>query len=65
MKVSELIIEKIATDRHFRMQTALALGVTERNVQILASKNSDNLTKYAAIKYFLSLGLTENEIFAV
>lgn len=64
MNVSNLILEKIATNRTFRLQTALALGVTERNVQILASKNSDNLTKYAAIKFFMSTGLKENEIIA-
>lgn len=64
MNVSELIIDKIVNDKSFRLQTALALGVTERNVQILASKNSDNLTKYAAIKFFKSIGLKEKEIFA-
>ncbi len=65
MNVSDLIIDKIVTDKSFRLQTALALGVTERNVQILASKNSDNLTKYAAIKFFKSTGLKEKEIFAL
>ncbi len=65
MKVSDLILEKIVKDRFFRLQTAIALGVTERNVQILASKNSENLTKYAAIKFFLSTGLKENEIIAL
>jgi len=65
MNVSELIREKILNDKSFRLQTALALGVTERNVQILAAKNSDNLTKYAAIKFFKSTGLKEKQIFEI
>jgi hypothetical protein len=64
MNVSDFILEKILTDRHFRMQTALALGVTERNVHILATKNSDNLTKFAAYKFYRSTGLKEKDIFA-
>ena len=63
MNVSTLILEKIKTDRVFRQHTALALGVTERNVEILASKNSDNLTKAAAVKFYKSIGLKEKEIF--
>lgn len=63
MKVSTLIIEKLLNDKNFRLNTALALNVTERNVQILAEKNSDNLTKMAAVKYYKSTGLTEKQIF--
>jgi hypothetical protein len=63
MKVSTLIIEKLLNDKNFRLNTALALNVTERNVQILAEKNSDNLTKMAAVKYYMSTGLTEKQIF--
>ncbi len=65
MNISELVREKILNDKSFRLKTALALGVTERNVQILASKKSDNLTKYAAIKFFKSTGLKEKDIFEV
>lgn len=63
MRVSSLILEKIKNDRVFRQHTALALGVTERNVEILGTKNSDNLTKVAAVKFYLSTGLKEEEIF--
>lgn len=63
MRVSPLILEKIKNDRVFRQHTALALGVTERNVEILGTKNSDNLTKAAAVKFYLSTGLKEEEIF--
>lgn len=65
MKVSQLIIEKLLNDKNFRLNTAIALGVTERNVQILAEKNTvnSNLTKMAAIEYYKSTGLKEEEIF--
>lgn len=63
MRVSPLILKKIKNDRVFRQRTALALGVTERNVEILGTKNSDNLTKAAAVKFYLSTGLKEEEIF--
>ena len=63
MRVSSLILEKIKTDRVFRQHTALALGVTERNVEILGVKNSDNLTKAAAVKFYKSTGLKDKEIF--
>ncbi len=65
MNISRLVREKILNEKSFRLQTALALGVTERNVQILATKNSDNLTKYAAVKFFKSTGLKEKEIFDI
>lgn len=63
MRVSPLILEKIKNDRVFRQHTALALGVTERNVEILGTKNSDNLTKAAAVKFYKSTGLKEKDIF--
>ena len=62
MKVKPLIIEKLLNDKIFRLKTALALGVTERNVQQLAERNSDNLTKMAAVKFYKSTGLKESEI---
>jgi len=63
MNVSTLILEKIVNDKDFRLRTALALGVTERNVQILAKNNSDNLTKAAAVKFYKSTGLKDKDIF--
>lgn len=63
MNVSTLIIEKLLNDKDFRLRTALALGVTERNVQILASKNSDNLTKAAAVRFYKSTGIKEKDIY--
>lgn len=64
MNVSSLIIEKLLNDKDFRLNTALALRTSEGNVRELAKRNSDNLTKWAAVKYYLSTGLTLEEIFA-
>ena len=63
MKVTQLIIEKLLNDKKFRLSTALALGVSERNVQQLAQRNSDNLTKMAAVKVYREHGLTDEQIF--
>lgn len=65
MKLTQLIVEKLLNDKKFRLNTALALGVTERNVQILADKNdvNSNLTKMSAVNYYKSTGLTDAEIF--
>lgn len=65
MKVSQIIIEKLLNDKNFRLNTALALGVSERNIQILAEKNTinSNLTKMAAINYYKSTGLADKDIF--
>jgi hypothetical protein len=65
MKVSQIIIEKLLSDKKFRLNTALALNVTERNIQILADKNSENsnLTKASAIKFYKTTGLKEEDIF--
>lgn len=65
MKLSQIIIEKLLNDKNFRLNTAIVLDVTERNVQILADKNSvnSNLTKIAAINYYKSQGFTDDQIF--
>lgn len=63
MKVSQLILDKIKNDREFRQYTAIALGVTERNVELLAERKSDNLTKYKAVIYYKSTGLEDKDIF--
>lgn len=63
MRVSSLIIEKLTNDKNFRLNTAIALGVSELNVKRLTLANSDNLTKAAAVKYYKSTGLKEKEIF--
>ena len=63
MKVSQTIIEKLLNERDFRLGTALAMKISENNVRNLAKANSENLTKYSAIKFFKANGFKENEIF--
>lgn len=63
MRVTQIIIEKLLNDKNFRLTTALALGVSERNVQKLAQANSDNLTKMAAVKVYYQFGFCDEEIF--
>ena len=63
MKVSNIILEKIKDDLTFRLQLALALNISERQVQNLGKKNSENLTKYTAVEFYKSQGLSEDEIF--
>lgn len=63
MKVSKLILEKLLTDTNFRLNTALALKVTERRVRDYAKEESDNLTKYAAVLFYQSAGFSVEQIF--
>lgn len=67
MKLTHLVIEKLLNDREFRLNTALALKVGERNIQARADENADNgsLTKMAAVNYYKSTGLSEEQIFEV
>jgi hypothetical protein len=63
MKVSQTIKEKLLNDKDFRLNTALKLDTTERTIMNYAHAGSDNLTKYAAVKYFKKCGFSEKEIF--
>lgn len=63
MNISKAIRNRILKDDEFRLHTALKLRVSEKNVRYLAKTNSDNLTKYAAVKYFFSCGYTEEQTF--
>ena len=64
MRVGPLILEKLTNDLNFRLNTALALEVGERNVMYLVSRNSPRLTKRPAVEYYKSTGLTDEQIFA-
>ncbi|WP_445454066.1 hypothetical protein [Flavobacterium sp. 25HG05S-40] len=63
IKVSQLILEKLLNDKNFRLNTALALNISERSVERLAERQSDNLTKMAAVNFYRSTGLTDEQIF--
>lgn len=63
MEVTQLIREKLLNDLDFRLKTASALSCSERNVKDLAKRNSDNLTKMAAVIVFREAGFTDEQIF--
>lgn len=63
MKVSQTILQKLANDADFRLNTALALKVSERTIKDYVKCESDNLTKYAAVLYYKKCGFTEEQIF--
>ena len=62
MQVSIKITDKLLSDRKFRLQTADALEVSERNVENLAKSRSSNLTKLAAVMVYKKYGFKQSEI---
>lgn len=63
MKVSNLILEKLRTDKKLRLSTAIALGVGERTILNNVDSESDNLTKMAAVQEYRKAGFTDDQIF--
>lgn len=65
MKISKKIIDRLKTDKKFRLETGLALNVGETAIREMAKNNAINgsLTKTAAVNYFKSKGFTDSEIF--
>lgn len=62
MRVSPLVLEKLTSDQKFRLNTALALDCGERNVMVLVERNSEKLANEKAVEYYLSQGLTLEDI---
>lgn len=50
MNLKPDIFQRIEDHRQLRQKVAIALGVSEVAVKIVARKKSDVLTKYAAVK---------------
>ena len=63
MKVSNLILENLRTDKKLRLSTAIALGVGERTILNNVEAESDNLTKMAAVLVYRENGFTDEQIF--
>lgn len=63
MILTKLILDKITESKDFRLGVAKSLGLSERQVQNLVKSNSENLTKYPAVKYYKSKGFLIKEIF--
>ncbi|SIT96793.1 hypothetical protein SAMN05660493_01488 [Epilithonimonas bovis DSM 19482] len=62
-KVSVKIIDKILNDNDFSMELASRLGIQQQSVKGLARRNSNKLTLYQAVKFYLEKGILESEIF--
>jgi hypothetical protein len=63
MKVSRKIIKKILTDNLFSMELAKRLGIQQQSVMGLARRNSDKLSLYNAVQFYMEKGFSEIEIF--
>jgi hypothetical protein len=62
MRLSQTALQRVREPR-IRMRVAVALGITDQAVAKLIKRNSDNLTKIAAIHVIKEeTGLCENEI---
>ncbi len=64
-KVSNLIKEKILTDNEFSTGLALKLGVQQQSVIGLAKRNSERLTLYKAVLFYIEKGFTIEQIFNI
>lgn len=68
MNISELILERIETDRAFRRELAIKIDLSERQVQNLVENHrlgkSVRLRDCFAIDFFKSKGYNKKEIFS-
>ncbi|WP_417430098.1 hypothetical protein [Halpernia sp.] len=62
-KVSEKIIEKILSENNFSIELAKRLDIQQQSVLGLAKRNSNKLTLFIAVKFYIEKGFTEEEIF--
>jgi hypothetical protein len=65
MIVTKKVINRIKTDREFRLQLAIVLAVTENAISKMAERNAEHgkLTTIAAQKFFLKNGFDAAEIY--
>lgn len=63
-KVSKLIRDKIIEDNKFSNELAMRMNIQQQSVIGLAKRNSNKLTLYEAVKFYMEKGYSENEIFA-
>lgn len=62
MRLTQTALQRIKEPR-IRMRIAVALGITDQAVMKLIKRNSDNLTKIAAIEVIREeTGLSDSEI---
>ncbi len=67
MNISALILDKINTDRNFRLELAMAINLSERQIQNLVVSHkkgkSVRLRDAFAVEFFRSKGFTDAQIF--
>lgn len=61
--VSNLIVQKILKENNFSMELAKILDIQQQSVLGLAKRNSNKLTLYVAVKFYIEKGFSEDEIF--
>lgn len=62
-KVSKIIIDKILSENDFSIELAKRLDIQQQSVLGLAKRNSNKLTLFIAVKFYIEKGFTEEEIF--
>ncbi|SDE00718.1 hypothetical protein [Riemerella columbipharyngis] len=63
MRVTKLILEKILSDNEFSIELAKELGIQQQSVLGLARRNSQKLTLYQAVNFYIEKGFSKEEIF--
>lgn len=62
-KISKFLQNKILKDSDFSMELAKVLGIKQISVELSARRLSEKLTQVVAYEFYLSKGLTDEEIF--
>ena len=62
-KVSKIIIDKILNENNFSIELAKHLDIQQQSVLGLAKRNSNKLTLFVAVKFYIEKGFSEEEIF--
>ena len=61
-KVSKIIIDKILNENNFSIELAKHLDIQQQSVLGLAKRNSNKLTLFVAVKFYIAKGFSEEEM---
>ena len=61
-KVSKIIIDKILNENNFSIELAKHLDIQQQSVLGLAKRNSNKLTLFVAVKFYIGKGCSEEEM---
>ena len=62
-RISKFLQNKILKDSKFSMELAKVLGIKQISVELSARRLSEKLTQVVAYEFYLSQGLTDEQIF--